>query len=293
MIIDEGKINMPTKRELQRCILYIALEFKRICDKYDIPYFLIGGSLLGAVRHGGFIPWDDDMDIGMLRNDYEKFIGIASQELGKEFFLQTVETDSYYGQGYLKIRLNGTSLVEDYAIGSKQHNGVFLDVFPYDAMPDKAFQQKIHYYRFKCAKWGMMSKSDYSFVDKKRKYFFAIMKIIYSVFSRENMSQHLNRICKQYNSKNTKNYINLFGAYDYNEFTKRENLEVLEVLPFEGIEFFVPSNYSDLLTQMYGDYMQLPPVEKRGTQHDTVKVDLGNYLKDNYQDEIYCKFNPL
>lgn len=265
-------------RQLQLAILDIAVEVKRICLKYNIKFFLIGGSLLGAVRHHGFIPWDDDMDIGMLRKDYEKFISICKEELHEEYFLQTFETDNSYTHPFAKIRINNTSLIEDYSINSKQHNGIYLDIFPYDNMPDNVFLQKVHYLLFKSFKWCAMGKSDYSFTEVKKRRFSNFMKNALFFISKNKAMKKCIDICKMFNKKNCANVINMCGAYKYNEYAPVSSFNKLVKINFEGIDFFAPNNYDELLTNMYGDYMKLPPIEQRGKQHSMVKIDIGNYV---------------
>ena len=270
---------MPCElRTLQRCILDIALEFRRICDRHGLNYFLIGGTLLGAVRHGGFIPWDDDMDVGMLREDYEKFLKMCPRELSSRYFLQTDESDASYAFGYAKIRVNGTMLVQDYATHSKQHNGVFLDIFPYDDMPSGKAQQKIHYLLYKCVKWSALGKTDYDFQDHKQRKFANSMRLLFLPFSKNTMVGLEEKVCKMFRNDACENAINLGGAYQYREYTAKAGLKKVTTLSFEGYDFKVPSNYKDLLTQMYGNYMELPPVEKRGNQHQMVEMDIGEYV---------------
>ena len=268
-------------RQLQLCILDVALEFKRICEKYDINYFLIGGSLLGAVRHKGFIPWDDDMDVGMLREDYEKFVKICSRELDEDYFFQDYHTDKYYNFGYSKIRIKGTDLLEDYTADSKQGKGIFLDIFPFDDMPNGVVKKRVHYLLFKCIKWGALGKADYKFVTPKKRRFAKVMSAVFFPFSRESILRLEDNICAMFHKEKASYAINMQGAYNYKEYTKKDNLVKTDRLSFEGYEFSVPSNYDELLTQMYGDYMTLPPVEKRGRQHQIINMDMGNYVIRN------------
>ena len=125
-----------TLRKVQLAQLEIGKEIKRVCDENGIKYFLDSGTLLGAIRHKGFIPWDDDMDMGMLREDYERFIEIAPKELKPEYFLQTWKTDKSYPYAFAKIRKKGTVFIEAVSQKTNAHNEIFVDVFPYDIYPD-------------------------------------------------------------------------------------------------------------------------------------------------------------
>ena len=137
-----------TEKELLRVHeleLVIAEEIKRLCTKHHISYFMIAGTLLGAVRHGGFIPWDEDMDFGMTRKNYDRFVRICQKELdSSRFFLQTMETDPGYTYAFAKIRLLGTVFTEALAKDSKAANGIFVDIFPFDHVPKNRLCEKLH-----------------------------------------------------------------------------------------------------------------------------------------------------
>ena len=110
----------------------ILREIDRICRKHDIPYFLSSGTLLGAVRHKGFIPWDDDLDIGMTRDSLKKFEKVIAEELDPGYFYQSKKTDRYYFNSYPKIRSNSFKLIERTTKHLNIHKGVWVDIFPYD-----------------------------------------------------------------------------------------------------------------------------------------------------------------
>ena len=119
--------------ELQKCQLEILKEFIRICKDNNLQYYLVGGTCLGAVRHKGFIPWDDDIDVAMPRDDYDKFITLQDQ-MKKPYFIQTYKSDKNYIYNFAKVRDSSTTFVENFFACSQMNHGVWIDVFPLDGM---------------------------------------------------------------------------------------------------------------------------------------------------------------
>lgn len=266
--------------KLHNCQLIIAREIKRICDKHNIRYFIIAGTLLGAVRHGGFIPWDDDMDVGMLREDYEKFLKVAKTELGEEFFLQTPETDKNYGLPFAKILLNGTVLVEATA-GSSAKKGVFVDVFPFDVAPENEADRENHnkktylYKRLLLAKlnYNVCAKNDYV----KRAIYF-VLKIMSAFYSHDKLVKKLESEITRYNNSKTEDIVNIGGAYGYKKETiKADWVRDTVEIPFEDMTISAPVDYIKYLETFYGDYMTPPPEDKRYNRHSVTELDFGKY----------------
>lgn len=266
--------------KLHNCQMIIAKEIKRICDENNIKYFIIAGTLLGAIRHGGFIPWDDDMDIGMLREDYEKFIEIAKTDLNEEFFLQTTETDDNYGIPFAKILLNGTRLVEANA-GSSAKKGIFIDIFPFDCVPESDSEKESHNKKTYFYKRLLLAKLNYK-VYKKNDYVkrivYFVLKVMSAFFSRDSIVKKLEKEITRYNGRQTEYIVNIGGAYGYTKETIRaEWVRDTVEIPFEDMTIAAPIDYIKYLESFYGDYMTPPPEDKRYNRHGVVELDFGKY----------------
>lgn len=266
--------------KLHNCQLIIAREIKRLCDKHNIKYFIIAGTLLGAIRHGGFIPWDDDMDVGMLREDYEKFIKVAKTDLGGDFFLQTSETDKNYGLPFAKILLNDTVLVEASA-GSDAKKGIFVDVFPFDVAPENEADRENHNKKTYIYKRLLLAKLNYNVCVKndyvKRAVYF-ILKIMSSFYSHDKLVQKLEGEITRYNNSKTEDIVNIGGAYGYKKETiKADWVRDTVEIPFEDMTLSAPVDYIKYLETFYGDYMTPPPEDKRYNRHSVTELDFGKY----------------
>lgn len=268
---------------LHRCELLIVNEVKRLCKANGIKYFMIAGTLLGAVRHNGFIPWDDDMDIGMLREDYERFIKAAKADLDSRFFLQTTETDTAYGLNFAKILLKDTVLEEENGSNSSV-KGISIDVFPFDAVPESAEEEKKHKRRTYFFRRLLLAKQNYNVCGKNdyvKRAVYAVLKIISAFYSREKLCETLDRECGRYNTfgKAPERIVNIGGAYGYDKETiRREWVDSTVELPFEEFSFAAPAEYKAYLEYFYGDYMTPPPEDKRYNRHSIKKVDFGPYV---------------
>lgn len=262
------------KQKLQQLILSIAKEIARICDKYGIDYYLDGGSQLGAVRHKGFIPWDDDLDIAMKRNDFEHFLQICEKELDKsKYFLQTEWTEKNYCFAFAKIQLTGTHIIEDFSKDVDIQHGIFADIFPYDNLPDESRKQRWFLLKNNILKNMLWVKCGYGTSKHKKSLRYRIFQIMGLPFSIESLKKKRYALITRNNERET----TMCFTSDYPK-TKLQNdwFEKSVYYEFESEKFKGFEKYDDLLTTMYGDYMKLPD-EKDRVMHSHYKIDFGPY----------------
>lgn len=256
--------------------LEIANEVKRICDENNINYFLIAGSLLGAVRHKGFVPWDDDMDIGMLRKDYAKFLEIASKDLNDKYYLETWDVSSGYGLPFGKIRKKGTKYIERKSKDVRCHPGIFIDIFPFDNVPNNKILRLTHEYRIKFYQYLILERCMYNISFD----FCGIKGLVYSLLKKrakglgvKGLKERYEAVSRRYNKKQTECVVAVGGSYGY----KKETIKLawvsrIDELEFEGHLFKVPKGYKEYLTYFYGDFMKPPSIDKRYNRHGIIEL---------------------
>lgn len=272
-------------KEVQQMELDILLVFDRICKKHNIHYQLYAGTLLGAIRHRGFIPWDDDIDVCMLRSDFDQFSSLAAEELSPEYFFQTNETDPLYMNRFAKIRRNGTVFKEKLVEELDMHHGLFIDIFPYDNILINSFQGKFQLWLLRTLnsffkhrlriRYEALSPS---FEKTKAKFQHNLIKIL--PISKLRIDRAVLKLMKRFNHIRTEYIADLtnpsVGVLE-KFIMKRETIEDYINGDFEGYCFPVPRNYHEVLTRAYGDYMQQPDEYHRGFHHDIVEIDLGEH----------------
>ena len=263
--------------KIKKIQLDLALDVKRICIENNIQYFLDSGTLLGAVRHGGFIPWDDDLDLGMLREDYEKFLKIAKTSLSDENEIVEWREEKEYPHQFCKIMRKNTIYREEAQAGNSKC-GIYIDVFPYDSFPiDKGEQiiQKIQIttyrglIRAKCKHRTWRTNNQFYLGRWLKNIPFRIICIF---FSKMQLIEKYERIAKKYNSKPTEYYFPQ-GVESYGEWIiPAECLEELSDIMFDGEFFSCSKNYDKYLKAAYGEYMKLPPENERQGLHSIIEI---------------------
>lgn len=284
-------ITPEQRRHIQLIQLELLIEIDRICRKHHIVYRLIGGSLIGAVRHKGFIPWDPDADVSMSREDYNRFFEVCKEELdSKRFFLQEWRTDPNYRWNYGRLLRNETEFVRAGHEELHTKNGVFVDIICTDRVPDSKILRPIH-----CFSCFLIRKTLWSKVGKKlhpnfllRKWY-ALLSFIprnlvfkfrdWVVSWTEGTLTELGRNMAHTVSPKSESRWGYPSKVSIEDQKKALNGELpwdyfLTELEFEGYKFLVSKFYEEGLKQTFGDYMKLPPIEERRSHIPCSKLKL-------------------
>lgn len=264
-------------RQAQKIMLYIMKRIHAVCVEHNIKYWLDYGTLLGAIRHDGFIPWDDDMDICMMREDYEKFCKIAPEALGEEFFLQTKDTDPAFWPEMGKVRLNDTVWLErGWAAVPLLNKGFFVDIFPIESFPESKLYATYLTAKIKLCNTLLLYKINHFSTPKKFKKFITIT--LSALIPQKFLIDYLNKtVRKLKKSKNKTSMVSKIFDTSISNWTDQDILDKVILKKFEDTEFFIPEKYDIRLKQIFGDYMKLPPENKRYGHHNVVSFSFGNY----------------
>lgn len=271
---------LPMER-LHKMELMLASELDRICVKNQIPYFMLAGTLLGAIRHKGFIPWDEDMDFGMLRSDYERFIKACQNDLDHDvFFLQTLDSDENYPKAYAKLRIKGTHIKEFTMRNCPCMDGIFIDLFPFDYVPDdpaaQKKQQKQRFFwnalmDFKCGNDSILNHNE--MVRKS-------LRFTSHFISKNKMRDRKEEIYVESDDHPTKIIVTAQGSYGYfKEMIPLSYTSEIVYYPFENIQLPGFKDYDSYLKGMYKDYMTIPRDADKH-KHSILKLDFGKYKDD-------------
>lgn len=257
--------------EVHEGLLELLKYFDLFCNENELTYFLSGGTLLGAIRHKGFIPWDDDADVMMPREDYDKLLSISNNILS-DFELISLDNDPDWEYPFAKLNDKKTFVDDEYR---RAKHGIFLDIFPIDNLPDDLNTQKriVKKIKFLDVLRGSGSKKKFK---PQEKHIF-LKKIIAWYSSRKGtayyakkMDSYVRSLSKKYAQSHTRGAI-LVPNYGVREFLPVDTFKKAELATFEDTKLAIPKKYEVYLKSLYGDYKKLPPEDQRKGGHYKIK----------------------
>ena len=277
MEMKEKKSNIDLLHQVD---LDIVKEVVRICEKYGFSYYMLGGTMLGAVRHKGFIPWDDDVDLGMPRKDYESFLQIAPDELASNLRIVNYRSDPNY-QYYITRVLDSNTKVEEERIGNEnRYTNASIDIFPIDGSPNNRLLRKIYFFRVLFHR-ALMSLCYKDSIDRQRRrgrmerIFLWIMERIpvEKMTTPYKQKVKIDKLLRKNDVEKSKYIGNIMGAYRTKEIVPAEFYGKGKMYTFESIELNGMDMADEYLTWTYGDYMKLPPEDKRKTHFKILEIN--------------------
>lgn len=267
-------MNSDELRRLQLTELELLIDFDNYCKKHGLKYYLIGGALLGAERYNHFIPWDDDIDVAMPREDYELFQQIWKKDAMTKYFLQSSKTDPLFARGILKLRIKGTHIIEESCKNIKFLNdGIYIDIFPIDFVDEnkgKKMEMKGKKIRFLATMKTIKSGYD----NKRFRYIKKIISIFLKLVPTSYLDNKLEKICTEENSKKRKYAVLFLHNYGWKKQIHLASIfEEGSTCIFEGHIFCAPKNKEAFLLKVFGsDYLVESPKELQKQPHKYIEI---------------------
>ena len=275
---------MEAKTTLQEIELDIFKRFKRLCQDYNLRYFAIGGTCIGAIRHNGFIPWDDDIDVAMPLEDYIKLKEIAMRELEYPYSLYTTEKNRHWYAGSMKMQNENTTFIEkDCFKYEDRHTGAWIDIMPVYGLPQGSIKQ--YFASILCDIYLFLNRRFRLDYDQQMTIF---NKVLWKLLKGLNRDRNFNyyiekseKVLGKYPFDNSNKIIfswrqrpYFFRKTTYKSVFFYEDFKKDIEVPFEDTTIKVPIGYDRYLRMDFGDYMQLPPLDKRVPRHNADIIDM-------------------
>lgn len=250
--------------------------FHSFCEENGLRYYALGGTMLGAARHQGFIPWDDDIDVGMPREDYEKLAALLQGRSGEQYFLETPDTKAKdYFYPFSKLYDTTTTLVENTKY--KIRRGICIDIFPLDGIGNDEEESRRNYPKIKKQYNFLLTRV--TGVRKGRKWYKNCAVLFFRLIpgfmlNNKKILKKLVDSCRAYPFDEYKWCGNLCGAWGFKEVMPKAIMGTPTLYQFEDIKIYGAEDFDGYLTSLYGNWRQLPPKEKQVTHHDFIECDL-------------------
>ena len=274
-----------TLHRVQQTELSILKDFMRLCDDNGLRYFGMAGTGIGALRHGGFIPWDDDIDVGMPREDFDRFLALAKEQLSDRYTVMNVDENENYPLRTTRLMKKATKFREEALKDIDAELGIFLDLYPFDHISDdpkkrkKQMRQAFIYSKLLILR--SIPRPVVGFGGWKKKAAHAACTVVHGCMvllgiSKKKLAQKCLEASTRHNDETDSEWMDfLCDTTPQMNLYRSRDLFPLQKLPFEDVELNFPRDMHENLTGMYGDYMQLPPVEKR-KNHFPYELDFGD-----------------
>ena len=265
-----GFLISKERKKIWAVLLDLLIKFDSVCKKHNLSYCFTDGSLLGAVRHKGFIPWDDDLDVSMPRADYEKLQSL-DYEFDNPYFLQTPYTDKGYFYSFVKIRNKNTTGLSKAFMYQGFNDGLFLDVFPLDEVDNDKGEEiynRLRELNISNSAYMKLSNPNYTISEVEK------LKILASKDPLKTYEE-ITRLTTMFNGSGSpfiSHWVSTISPFSKRLWPK-EDFDSIVMMQFEGIEIPAPSGWDNYLKIVYGDYYKLPPIEQRGLKHDNAIFD--------------------
>ncbi len=282
--------------------LDLLKKFAEVCEKYNLSYFMDGGTLLGAVRHKGFIPWDDDADVIMPRKDYNKLWSIAAKEFKEPYYFQTTLSEKQFFRSHAQLRNSYTTGFIDEDQKKDINRGIFIDIFVLDSIPDNKWQRNFFRKKIAFEKKMFIYQYDveYKKLSLKKKAFYIFVHLFFEIVPYKTFFKHFNvNTLGKYVNVYTKLVGDVTLKWRTNVQWKREWFEGYVYLPFENLMLRAPIHYTKVLSRQYGDFMKIPAdiTATNFKSHGKVTFDpdipYREYFKPNVGESINKKNNYL
>lgn len=257
-----------TKRDIQERLLPMLKKFHEVCEEHHIRYYMNSGTMLGAIRHKGFIPWDDDVDLGLFREEYDRLLKLPASVWGEDYQLAHFQNKKGYPYCFAKLYDKRTTVIEDGYV--KYRGGVYLDIFPHDGAGNTEKTAHLRYWSNFARYWLLI----YNLLEEKKAFPKSILQKWAKSRSTYAWQKRLDEALREKSCKDCRYVANFIGRHRTKEVFDKELFGTPVLYPFEDLMLYGPEKYDEYLTQLYGNYMELPSEEEQEANHPNSYVNL-------------------